>query len=60
MHITVFVSSEIRENCRLLDNSVLKVFRKVSLESLKFYIFSYGYPQPHSKHGRKCQDVVPK
>ena len=29
MHMIVFIASEIRENCRLLDNSVLNVFRKV-------------------------------
>ena len=28
-HIIVFITSEIRENCRLLDNSVLNVFHKV-------------------------------
>ena len=30
MHIIVFIASEIRENCRLLNNSVLNVFLKGS------------------------------
>ena len=29
MHIIVFIASEIRENCKLLANSMLNVFRKV-------------------------------
>ena len=28
MHIIVLIASEIRENCRPLDNSVLNLFRK--------------------------------
>ena len=37
MHIIVLIASEIRENCRSLDNSALNLFRKVKSESPKFY-----------------------
>ena len=37
MHIIVLIASEIRENCRSLDNSVLNLFRKVKSESPQLY-----------------------
>ena len=37
MQIIVLIVSEIRENCRSLDNSGLSLFRKVKSESPKFY-----------------------
>ena len=37
MRIIVLIASEIRENGRSIDNSVLNLFRKVKSESSKFY-----------------------
>ena len=37
MHIIVVIASEIRENYRSFDNSVLDLFRKVKPETPKLY-----------------------
>ena len=54
----MFIASEISENYGLLTNNVLNVFRKFYSRSVRCYIFRRYYPQRHSKHGRRHQEVV--
>ena len=57
MHIIVFTASEIRADCKLLDNGVRNVFCKVWSESPMCYIFSHDYRDYHTVESAKtwCQ-----